>query len=173
MAWRICVCVCGLAVSASTAGCSATAPHPGRVKPAPTSSPVESSGDNDALAAYTGMWSDYANASHSSNWQDSALTHHATAAALAAMVNGLFEDQQQGLVSKGAPVLHPRVVHSTPTSVDISDCASSIGWLEYTKATGKLQNDVPGGSRLLTAHVDYADGLWRVTRYTVGELGSC
>jgi len=40
-------------------------------------------------------------------------------------------------------------------------------------ATGKLKDNIPGGNRHITAHVELADGTWRVTDYVIGALGSC
>jgi len=129
--------------------------------------------ESAAIAAYTGMWKDMAHASDTANWQDKSLPHHATGEALAEMVSGLYSLNQKGLVSRGAPVLHPRLTSSTSTAADITDCASTTSWLEYVASTGKLKNNTPGGNRLVKAHVELADGVWRVTDYTVGELGSC
>jgi hypothetical protein len=89
------------------------------------------------------------------------------------MVSGLYSLSQKGLVSKGAPVLHPRITGSTASAADIADCASTTAWLEYVAATGKLKNSNPGGNRLITAHVELVDGVWRVIQYSVGDLGSC
>lgn len=167
-----------LLAMAST-GCSASGSHAPAASSVPsptgasTAGTVDDAASRGAVAAYTGMWSEYANAAHTGEWMDSALTHDATESALADLVKALHDEHQEGLVSEGAPVLHPKVIGSTATSVDISDCASSANWLEYVKATGKLEDNVPGGNRLITGHVEYAGGLWRVTRYSVGEVGSC
>lgn len=126
-----------------------------------------------ALAAYTGMWSDLSSAADTANWQNPALPRHATEEALAEMTSGLYSLKQKGLVTHGAPVLHPQITGSSPTAADISDCASTTAWLTYVAATGKLENNVPGGKRLIQAHVELADGVWRVVSYTVGDLGSC
>lgn len=160
----------GMAGCTSTHHATPTSPD-SSPSPAPTSSHDRGPYSDNALDAC--MWSDMANASHTANWQDSALTYHATDAALAELVQGLYSESRKGLVSKGAPVLHPRITSSTNTTADVKDCASSTGWLEYVAATGKLKNDAPGGNRVITARVELANGAWRVTRYTVGALGSC
>ncbi len=113
------------------------------------------------------------NASHTANWRDPAFSHHATGEAFDELTSGLYSMNQQGLVSHGAPILHPQVTISTPSKAIVDDCTSTTGWLEYVAATGKLKNNTPGGNRLVESHVELADGVWRVTDYAVGDLGSC
>ena len=178
---RIAVLAAAVVLSA-TAACSAPSPAPA---PKPSTlpnataaqpGPVEQA-QQAALAAYTGMWTDYANASLTADYKDQRLTKHATNAALGEMVRSLYRMQQQGIVSKGAPTMAPTIVDATPanvpTQVDIKDCASDVHWLQYVTATGRLRDSVPGGNRLVTARVEKQGGLWRVTNYQVRAVGSC
>lgn len=119
------------------------------------------------------MWNDLTNASHTANWRDPALAHHSTGEAFAELTSQLYSMNQNGLVSHGAPVLHPYVTISTASKAIVDDCTSTVGWLEYIAATGKLKNNIPGGNRLIESHVELVDGVWRVTEYAVGDLGSC
>jgi hypothetical protein len=173
------LCAIGLLLALGATGCT-TSSHRSSF-PTSSSHPQstartaqDSTTENSAvLAAYSGMWNDLANASHTANWRDTSLKDHATGEALAEILSGLYSLSQKGLVSKGAPVLHPHVTSSTASTADVRDCASSTNWLSYVAATGKLENNVPGGNRVIEAHVELADGAWRVTFYAVGALGSC
>ena len=172
----IVVLICG-----STA-CSGTASKPGT--PKPTIPPSMSAAPDprvqaqlDAVAAYSGMWADMAKAGRTANWKDSALTHHATDRALTQVVQVLYDEQRRGLVSRGAPVLHPEVVQLVPTdnpnSAQIKDCGDSTNWPEVDSKTGALSGSAAGGRRLILAQVVRAQGLWRVTDFTIGKIGSC
>lgn len=131
-----------------------------------------------ALAAYLGMWRDFATAGHTSDWKSPALATHATGDALLQMSRGLYADHYNGLITKGYPVDHPTVARATPaaapTTILISDCGDSGRWLQYVAKTGKLAPGEVGGRRSITAEVKrLADGTWKVDRFAVEGLGSC
>jgi hypothetical protein len=145
------------------------------VSPTPTS-PADLA-RRDAVAAYVGMWKADAQASLTSDWQAPYLSHYASGSALQILTGDLYADHLNGLVAKGAPVDHPRVTSVSPpdkpTSVMIYDCADSRNWLQY-KTDGSLVDNTPGGMRRIAAEVRlHTDGLWRVTQFGVGDLGSC
>jgi hypothetical protein len=124
------------------------------------------------------MWQDMAEAGKTADWRSPKLAVHATGDALSVMSRVLYADHLNGLVSKGAPKNSPEVTSvapsARPTTVLIEDCGDSTDWLQYTKDTGKLADDRPGGRRAITAEVkQQADGSWKVTRFAVDGLGSC
>jgi hypothetical protein len=130
-----------------------------------------------ALAPYTGMWTDYANAAQTADCHDQRLTQHATDGALVGMLRNLYDLRRDGFVAKGvlenAPTVAAMIPPNAPTQVDIKDCASDVHWLKYVAATGKLMDAIPGGHRLITARVAKQLDRWRVTSYEVQAEGSC
>ena len=177
-----------IAVSATvlTAGCSAgskpvsasattfptlpvsTVPSP----PAPSAVARE-----QALAAYRGMWEDMASAGRTSDSRSSLLSRHATGSALSQIVESIYANGKAGIVSKGGPVLHPRIVSldlkRQPSRATISDCADASRWLQYDRATGKLKDKTPGGRHRITADVYGLNGVWKVVDFQLRAIGSC
>jgi hypothetical protein len=124
------------------------------------------------------MWADFATAGHTSDWQAPALSVHATAYALQVIEKSLYTDQQNGLITKGAPVDHPAVKSVSPTSdptvVVISDCGDSSSTQKYIAKTGQLAPGGVGGRQAITAEVrKQADGSWKVDQFAVDGVGSC
>ena len=125
-----------------------------------------------ALAAYTGMWQQMQAAGVTADWKDPRLADYASGQALRTLVTGLRNARDQGIVIKGTIVTHPRVVSVTPAAspdwVLVSDCLDDTHWLNYVAATGRLQNNVPGGHRLtqaaVTGRAGAVDGVpsWRL-----------
>lgn len=116
-------------------------------------------------------------AGETSDWQSPELAKYATGDALGVITRSLYTDHLNGVVTKGAPVINPKVSsvdpQDNPTTVVISDCGDSTNSLKYKK-DGQLLNDTPGGKRAITAEVKkQSDGSWRVTRFAVEGLGSC
>lgn len=145
------------------------------VSPSPTS-PAEIAGQR-AVAAYVGLWQAMAEASHTSNWQSPELVRYASGSALQVASGILYADHYNGLVARGAPVLHPKVTSvsppEAPKTVMVVDCADSSNWLRYRTA-GPAFTDEPGGRRAITSEVRlHEDGSWKVTRFAVQGLGSC
>lgn len=186
--WRVIV---GVLVAASTlAGCSVgdpvNPPPPGptsgaTASPVPESSADESGADRasrEALAAYEAMWQDFVEAGMTSDWQSSSLGRHATGIALTNLSRGLYADNYNGLVTRGEPILDPRVTSvepvDDPTTVRVADCGDSSNWLKYRADTGVLASDGPGGRSMITAVVErQSDGSWKVSDYAVRDPGSC
>lgn len=131
-----------------------------------------------AITTYLGMWSDFTTAGHTSDWKSPLLSQHATAYALQVLEKSLYTDHNKGIVTKGAPVLHPNVKSmspaANPTVVLVSDCGDSRHWLKYSAKTGKLISGSPGGRQAITAEVrKQTDGSWKVDQFAVEGTGTC
>lgn len=176
------VCAC-LLFSGCSSGSGSTTPPPTTSITLSVNSPSPSASlnsrptaDEAAVDAYRGMWSDVAEAARTSNYRSPLLARHATGSALTQLMRSLYLDRKQGLVSRGAPVLSPRVTSedlaSSPSRVVIDDCADSRHWLHY-KTSGQLADNTPGGRRHITATVIGFNGSWKVAAFEVRDLGSC
>ncbi|MEV3854954.1 hypothetical protein AB0J38_11580 [Streptomyces sp. NPDC050095] len=124
------------------------------------------------MAAYRAMWSDFTQASATSDPRSSVLDDHATGDAVALMRYGLEQAKKDEVVSKGAPRLDPRVVSVKGDRVVVRDCVDMTNWLLY-KLNGGLKNDVPGSHRQADATVRHSGGAWKVTDLYIAEAGSC
>lgn len=178
-----------LVAAGALVGCTVGGPVEPITPPGPTSgpavpipeSPAETVADRasrEALAAYEAMWQDFVEAGATSDWQSPALGQHATGIALTNLSRGLYADDYNGLVTRGEPVLDPRVTSvepaDGPTTVRVADCGDSSNWLKYRADSGTRANDGPGGRRMITAVVErQSDGSWKVSDYAVRDLGSC
>jgi hypothetical protein len=144
-------------------------------------SALESSSDaakQAATLAYLAMWRDFATAGHTSNWQSPLLAQHATAYALQVMQKSLYTDHQNGVITRGAPVDHPRVKSvspgTDPTVVMIADCGNSSQWRKYEAKTDQPAPGSPGGRQAITAEVRrQPNGSWKVDQFAVEGVGSC
>jgi hypothetical protein len=130
----------------------------------------------EALATYRGMWADMVVASRTADYRSPLLAHHAAGKALSILVRGLYTNKRMGIVVKGKPVIHARVValspKANPTEARIEDCFDGRHWLRY-KATGGLENNEPGGFHHTTATVVEKNGIWKVIRLRVETSGTC
>jgi hypothetical protein len=106
------------------------------------------------------------------------LGRHATGVALQKMSRGLYADHQNGVVTRGEPVLNPSVSSAepaaNPTKIGITDCGDSTNFLKYNAQTGQPVDDEPGGRQLINATVELqSDHSWKVSDFGVREVGSC
>ncbi len=169
--------------STSPSGSSAKSTSPVRTGPTPASSRLQDASSTEraksqAIAAYLGMWSDFATAGQTSDWQSPVLARHATAYALQVMEKSLYTDHQNGVITKGEPVDHPEVKSvgpaSDPTVVVISDCGDSSQTHKYVAKTGQPAPGGAGGRQAITAEVRrQSDGSWKVDQFAVDGVGSC
>ena len=179
------VTIAALALTACGAGASSPAPAtahsaaqtPTSVPPTSPSSPADVA-RQQAIAAYLGMWRDFADAATTSDWRSPNLAQNATGDALSTLSRGLYADHYNGLVSRGRPVNNPQVSTAdpaeSPTKVVISDCGDSTNWLKYRADNGQAANDGPGGRRQINAIVKKAvDGSWKVTDFGAQAVGTC
>jgi hypothetical protein len=151
--------------SSSTVQASSTTTTVGPVDPAAA-----------VVSAYRAMWADLVTAARTSDYQSPLLSQHASGNALTIFVQGLARDQLAGIVTKGQPVLDPRVTSLTPsvdpTHATVADCFDDTHWVEY-KVTGGLAKNAPGGRRATTADLVMKVGVWKVTQITIGQTGTC
>jgi hypothetical protein len=130
----------------------------------------------DAVAAYRGMWKAVVAASMVPDPDAPDLRRYATGDALKLIVGNLVIDRDQGKVVKGDVVLNPTVTAlepaERPTQATIADCVDATNWLEYKKSGG-LWNDEPGAKHHNTATVKFADGVWKVSSFTLEKGGTC
>lgn len=163
---------------ASTTHGSAATPLHATSGASPTVSP-RSPADQaraQALAAYRAMWSDMVAATATGNYQDPRLAQHTTGQAFSILYTGVFRNNQQGLVGKGQPVLHPRVSAispvTAPTRVTVMDCTDDTNWLNYRR-NGKIEDNVPGGRHRTEALVVRSGNIWKVSQLVVQAAGTC
>lgn len=173
--WRTAALLGGV-IAVLLTGCSETSAG-GRTAPAtpvsvpptgsrPTAEPVE------ALATYRAMWKDLALASETSDAASPLLSSHATGGALELLKYGLAKSKKEGVVSKGAPLVDPKVVSATDQKVVLVDCVDDTHWLLY-KPNGQPKDNVPGGHLKTDATVQRARAAWKVTDLYMHETGSC
>ena len=162
------------------AGCGGSSPAP-RLSASPTlsvPSAAPTAGDPQAQArqAYLGMWAAYVHASRTADYQSPSLAHYAAGGALSLLMHGLYKNFQNGIVTRGNPVFHPRVKVSTrngqPFQATVTDCANSAGWTNYYKSGKPAPGERRGRQRIL-AQLQTFDGVWKVTLLVVQKEGTC
>lgn len=106
---------CGSGKAPGSALATSQFAAPGPTLPAPTSpaSPADLA-RQQAIAAYLGMWRDFADAGTTSDWRSPKLAQNATGDALSTLSRGLYADHYNGLVSRGRPVNNPQVSFVDP-----------------------------------------------------------
>ncbi|KPM55464.1 hypothetical protein ACG83_09010 [Frankia sp. R43] len=171
----------GSTPGAAGASSAVSSPVRSSVTPTPTSAADIASGE--AVAAYLGMWQATAIASHTSDWQASELSRYASGSALQVITGALYADRYNKVISRGQSVNHPTVTSTepsaAPTTILLADCGDDSGWQKYhanpgQADDGQLVAGSPGGRRQISAEVKlHQDGVWRVTRFAAGSVGSC
>lgn len=173
---------------AITAGCTSTPQH--RQSPGPgvtlgaslyPASPMNGrqAAEQDALAAYRGMWQAYVAAVRVPDPTDRNLARFAAGEALQTLTSGLQSLKDQGLKGSGEISVSPKISAATPadapTAVSVRDCVDTTGsTIVRASPGGPPYSDTPGGRRLCLAEVTrQPDGQWRVTSFGVREVGTC
>lgn len=147
--------------------------------PSEASTPASTSGEVDlALDTYRGMWRAYAEAGATSDWRSPDLSRFAVGDALSSLTQGLHTAYEQGVVSRGEPILTPVAATAepagAPTTVMVRDCGDSSNWTRHRADNGERAADDPTGRRRIEALVSrQSDGSWKVSRFVVREIGSC
>ncbi|WP_245950696.1 hypothetical protein [Saccharothrix carnea] len=182
--------VTALAVFLSLAACSASTSMspdqsgtPADVDgPLPGTSTAVTSPVDEARAqgvqTYRQMWTAYATAGTTADWQSPELARYATGGALSTLTRGLFGYRELGIVTRGQPVLNPTVSSveplGLPIKVIVSDCGDSTTWTKHYADNGALADGEPGGKRHINAVVEkQVDGSWKVSDFGVHEVGTC
>ena len=169
------------ALSALTAACSSggtAAPQvtASSTRPSPAAasvSPTPPTPAQQALAAYTAMWSDVQALSETSDYTDPRLGAHLDGQAYMTVSENMSVDKAHGVIALGEPVVHPHVLTASATTATLADCLDDTHWLEYYASTRQLTNDVPGGHRYIAATVTDENGTWKVTTLNVRGEGTC
>lgn len=166
----------GIAGCATTTVSSQPSPHPDPASPARSSAVQTRDPQTLARQAYLGMWRAYVSASRTADYQAASLDHYAAGAALSVLTHGLYQNHQQGVVTRGQPMFDPSVTmvgapSEDATQADVTDCADSSGWLDYR--SGKPITGQPQGRRKIIARLQLFDGVWKVTYLNVGKAGTC
>ncbi|MFY1674045.1 hypothetical protein ACN27G_29515 [Plantactinospora sp. WMMB334] len=169
----------GFALALAVAGCGGLAPSGGGSSAPSLSAPPQSArgtAEQQALAAYQGMWQAYATAGLSANPDDPDLERYAAGTALQTLRDGLRGYRDKGQVLKGDLVTSPRVSGVSPdvepTSVTVTDCVDDTAFLVYARS-GELVNDIPGGRRFTKATVRNVGDGWKVTGFGVQAVQTC
>jgi hypothetical protein len=122
------------------------------------------------------MWRAWVAAGTTSDPNHPDLARYASDQALQSIVRALTINRDKGWVSKGEPVIAPRVESASPptnpTVVRIRDCIDTSNWLNY-KASGEPADDTPGGKRAVVADVKPFSGVWKVTGFGITAVQSC
>ncbi|GAB3465804.1 hypothetical protein GCM10027570_54430 [Streptomonospora sediminis] len=153
------------------AGCSAEGAPPDQGAdassagaPQPTATAAGDKGA--ALAAYTAMWQEAAEASHQGGGATGDLDRYATGAALLLLSEALAG--ADGTKVTGEPVLAPEAKMSDADHVQVTDCLDDSGW-----NLGAGPSSSAAGPRRVEAGLVH-DGLaWRVSELRIWEPGTC
>jgi len=133
--------------------------------------------EQQALAAYEGMWQAYVKAGLTANSDEPDLARYASGRALTTLREGLARYRTDEQFLKGDLITHPQIAGASPdadpTSVTVVDCLDDTRFLVY-KRSGELADDAAGGRRYTKATV--ADGGakgWKVTSFGVQAVSTC
>ena len=108
-------CALGASLAACDSSTSPAAPPTSASSGASSTSPGGGDPSAEVLAAYRGMWADLVTAARTSDFQSPLLSQYTTGDAHTLFVQGLARDQLHGIVTRGEPVIDPRVSSLTPT----------------------------------------------------------
>lgn len=131
-----------------------------------------------AVTAYRGMWNAYDAAIKIPDPQAPDIAKYGTGEALQTLTKGLQSVKDQTLKGTGEILLSPHVSEvspvSAPTNVGVRDCFDDGATHLVRVGPGSPYHDTPGGRRLCTATVVLQpDGTWKVTHFTLQQVGTC
>ena len=158
-----------------------TSAAPASASASPSASPSAAAETPDqakqhAIDAYLGFQRAFEKASAAGNPDDPDLARYAAGAALTLYTNGLKGNKEQGLLSRGQTIFHPKIASlsppDAPTKASVQDCMDTSKTERY-KADGSPFKDSPGGLRLVLASLDRIDGEWKVTGIGIRDVGTC
>lgn len=158
------------ALCLAVAGCDSSNPAS-----APTTADPLVVARSNAVAAYTGMWTAWAQAGETSDFRTPALARYATGEALKTLIDRLRTNSKRQRFYRGRPVLAPQVtkvsLDSSPATAQIVDCADGTTWRTVNANGDEIGTDE--GHRKVTASVSRVDGDWKVTTFVVQGDGTC
>lgn len=172
----------GAVLFGSAAGCSSHPQAPAAHVASPTATRMSAGSTLDpsaqaALASYQASWNAVDQAGSTANYRLPALAEYFHGQAYLLVSQNIFLYQKNGMVSRGAVVLHPRIVSedfaAKPPTVTIADCVDDRHDLVYYSATGKPIDDEPGGFRADSTVMTDLNGAWKATSLNVGAEGTC
>lgn len=174
---------CALMVTLASCGGSTPGRQPQRTSAESSARPVASSTPGAAgavktevVGAYTGMWRVYAAAARTADYTSPALARYAAGDALMVLVRSLYNDHQRGVVIRGRPVLHPRVVNLTPATspnqARVVDCLNDRHWLTYSRS-GVPSGGAAAGRHRVAARLQLFGTVWKVTFFVAEKAGTC
>jgi hypothetical protein len=122
------------------------------------------------------MWQAYVTASRTADYQAASLAQYAAGGALSVLTHGLYQNHQDGIVTRGQPTFDPAVKIVTASGgslvqANVTDCADSSRWLDYK--SGRPVGGQPQGRRKIIAKLQPFDGVWKVTYLNVGKEKTC
>ena len=168
------------AVAAAGCGSGAAASRPSASPDYPPVPAVTSTAAGSPLVlarqAYLGMWQAWVAASRTADYQSPSLDHYAAGAALTLLVRGLYENYEEGIVTRGQPTYDP-VVTMAKTSAGtaeakVTDCSDDSHAGAYYKS-GKPAAGEPPGRQVIYAWLQPFNGTWKVTTLVVEKVGTC
>src|SRR5262245_53824318 len=169
-----------LIATGSDVGCaSSNAPEPvqGRSESGDAAwAPPPDDAATSALAVYTGMWRTWVLAARTSDSTHPELSRYARGEALRKLAVALGYNHDRGWVSRGEPVLQPRIEGISQSgkskTVWISDCVDTSNWRTET-TTGEAAGDDVGGRRAVRAEARFDYDGWRVDDFNLWGVDSC
>lgn len=163
----------------STAACGSD-PDPDAGSHSPTasaSSDVVAQTKKSATKAYTKFWDAVGKAGEIPDPNYSGLERYGSGEALEKVQGLIAGYRETDRVMHGSLKTHPKATKATPAdnpvAVSITDCADSTGWTSRDKDTGEDVDDGPNGTKLIKAIVELDEGVWKVDKFGMGEVGSC
>ena len=124
---------------------------------------AEPTPEEQAIAAYQAAYDAYFAALNPPNPQSSDLMRLFSGEALTTMVNTIFQARNQGVYVVGSFEMHPEVVSSAPTEVQLADCVVETN-TTYDAATG-AQKDSGQYVHNRRATVVNIQGVWSVSAF--------
>ena len=168
------------------AGCTDARPDTAPSSPSTSSTPMSSSATSDpqasakaeVLKAYLAFWSAATDARAHPNRQHPRLAKYATDKALAAEQATIVLYRQQGIVSRGAPKLEPRIValdmNSDPRTAQIRDCVDVSDVRAVYRSSGESALAPTKSFRhVATATATTVSGRWVIREIATDRKRPC
>ena len=151
--------------------------HEASTSATPTNTSTLDPSASAALTGYEASWAAIDDATRAGNYQLPALSEHLAGDEFKLITQNLFLYQENGIVSRGAVVLHPHVkvedLTANPPTVTITDCVDGRNDLLYYKSTGKPMDSNPGGFRADSTVMSELNGVWKATSDNISADGTC